>query len=410
MKRFFVSFMEVTGMSVFTLPLNWQEDYFEKINFDGVAEVYGKLREDFMGGGKSSMAQAQPSKKLVRETIATAHRKGIEVNYLLNTTCIGNLEFTARGYRQVRKTFDWLSSIGVDTVTVALPFILQIAKRHYPHIKVNISTQADVDSLEKAKYWEELGADMITLSHVGMNRNFAEIKRITDHCKCGTQLIANMFCKRGCPYVTLHGNFNAHAYQSWAKTNRYNIDYYFMSCVAHSFSDPLSVIKSNWIRPEDLTLYEQLGIKRFKLAERGLKSDALAAMIEAYRSGSYDGNLIDIIPSMSKYVFAEKRYFRRTMQELMRISFINVFRLSKLIKKLEEIKQNESYYINSGFYIDNKKLDGAVQFFMDKHCMQTSCDGCGFCENLVKTAVTDLGGSPSVFKGIINDLVEGYYF
>ena len=73
-------------MANFTLPLNWQDDFFEKINFDNVVELYGKLREDFMGGGKSSMAQAEPSKKLVRDTVQRAHKMGIEVNYLLNTT------------------------------------------------------------------------------------------------------------------------------------------------------------------------------------------------------------------------------------------------------------------------------------------------------------------------------------
>jgi len=398
-------------MPKFTLPLNWQEDYFEKINFDGVAELYGKLREDFLGGGKSSMAQAEPSKKMVHKTVQRAHAMGIEVNYLLNATCIGNLEFTAKGYKQIRKTFDWLSTIEVDTVTVALPFIAQIAKKFYPHFKMNVSTQADVNSLEKAKYWEALGADVITLSHVSMNRNFDEIARITQNCRCDTQLIANMFCKRGCPYLTLHGNFNAHASQSWAKTNRYNVDYYFISCLANDFSDPLRVIQSNWIRPEDLAVYEQLGIKRFKIAERGLKSDALAAMIEAYRNGSHDGNLIDLVPSMSKYVFLENlRNYKSAMKELKRVSFVNVFKMAKMIKKLDTLRSSESYYKQSGLYIDNKKLDGAIQFFIDKGCMKTTCDGCDFCENLVKTAVTSTGEDLTLLKDFVDDLVGGYYF
>jgi len=399
-------------MSNFTLPLNWQDDYFEKIDFTDVVEVYGKLREDFFGGGKSSMQLPEPSKKMVEQTIKEAHAKKIEVNYLLNTTCIGNLEFTKKGYKQIRKMFDWLSSIGVDAVTVALPFIAQISKRYYPHLKLNISTQADVDSLEKAKYWETLGADLITLSHTGMNRNFHEIKRITKNCKFDTQLIANTFCKRGCPFVTLHGNFSAHASHSWEKTNRFNMDYYFTNCVGRAFCDPLTLIQSNWIRPEDINLYEDLGIKRFKITERGMKSEYVARIVNAYRNKSYDGNFFDIVPTLTKYVFMEKRNFAKTMKELMRVSFVDIKKVRRLVKQMEELTEKEKRFADSKFYVDCKKLDGAIQFFMKKGCMQTTCTNCDFCNNLVEVAIKqeDISEYTQFFSGIADDLVEGKYF
>jgi collagenase-like PrtC family protease len=350
---------------------------------------------------------------MVRETVERAHKMGMEINYLLNATCIGNLEFTKRGYKNIRRMLDWLSEIEVDTVTVALPFIAEVVKRHYPDLKISISTQADVDSLEKAKYWEALGADSITLSHVGMNRNFEEIKRITDNCNCKTQLITNMFCKRGCPYVSAHGNFYAHASHSWSKMNRFNIDYYFISCVARNFCDPLSIIKSSWIRPEDLCLYERLGIDRFKLVERGLKSDALAFIIEAYRNGSHTGSLMSLIPSTSKYVFMEKQNFVKTMKNLLRVSLVNVFKMRKVIGKLAEFNRTEKTDNDLDFYIDNKTLDGAIEFFMQKRCMQTTCGGCNFCDEMVEKAVVKIDNKqfyPEVFREVIDDLVEGKYF
>ena len=39
-------------MSKFTLPINWQENYWDVIDFTDVVEVHGKLREDFIGGGR----------------------------------------------------------------------------------------------------------------------------------------------------------------------------------------------------------------------------------------------------------------------------------------------------------------------------------------------------------------------
>ena len=358
------------------------------------------------------MQLPEPSKEMVAKTVKEAHARGIEVNYLLNTTCIGNLEFTKDGYRQVRKMFDWLSDIGVDAVTIAMPFIAEISKRHYPHFKVNVSTQADVDMLEKGKYWEALGADLITLSHTGLNRNFREIQRITENCKCDTQLIVNTFCKRGCPFVTMHGNFSAHASHSWEKTNRYNMDYYFTSCVGKEFCNPLTLIKSNWIRPQDLKLYEQLGIKRFKITERGMKSEYIAKIIEAYRNGTYEGNFFDIVPTLTKYVFMEKRNFRKTMKELLRMPFVNITKIKKMVNRMEELTEMERSFSDTKFYVDTKKLDGAIQFFMDKGCMQTSCEGCTFCEDLAREAIKqeDISEYTQFYAGIAEDLVEGSYF
>lgn len=403
-------------MARFTLPLNWQKDYFEAIDFTGVEEVYGKLREDFLGGGKSSMAQAEPSRRQVAQTVLEAHRRGLRFNYLLNTTCIGNLEFTRGGYRKIRKMLDWLSEIQVDAVTLSLPFLVQVVKRHYPHFQVNISTQADIDSLEKARYWEALGADLLTLSHVNANRNFEAIAQITSHCGCRTQLIANMLCKRSCPFVTLHGNFNAHASQSWAKTNRYNLDYYFISCLAESFCDPVQVIKANWIRPEDVPAYEALGIDRIKLAERGLKTSALSAILSAYQKGSYDGNLMDLIPSAGKYVFMEKQNLGHTMKELMRVSFVNLFKMRNTIQKAGKLRDSEPYLKSSGMYIDNRKLDGALEVFQQKQCARRLCEECGYCRQLADRAITLLGKpgqlerDTAVFREVVENLVEGTYF
>jgi len=399
----------------FTVPMNWQPDYFDRMRLDQVCEIYGKLREDFPGGGKSSMAQAEPRKKDVAHVVAQAHTRGIEFNYLINATCIGNLELTRRGYARIRLLLDWLCTIGVDRVTLALPFLVEMVKKRYPELKVTVSTQAAVDSLENVQYWQDLGADTITLSHVAMNRNFREIARITQNATCDVQLIANMICKRRCPNVTLHGNFNAHASQTGAKTNRYNMDYYFISCLARNFSDPVSIIKSNWIRPEDIGIYENLGIRRFKIAERGLTTGALARIIAAYSGRSYEGNFMDLVPTMSKYIFIQKGNFFKSMKEMFRISFVDVFRLWDAVRRMKELRKSADYYHTLGVSIDNKKLDGVLKTFMEKDCLVRTCAGCDYCERLAADTVT-IPGTPgrhekdvSNLQAILDNIVSGAY-
>jgi collagenase-like PrtC family protease len=399
----------------FALPMNWQPDYFIAIPFDHVGEIYGKLREDYPGGGKSSMAQAQPTRQEVADAVKETHSRGMEFNYLLNATCIGNHELTRRGYRNIRKLLDWLSLCKVDCLTVALPFLLEMIKKHYPHFRVAVSTQAAVDTLEHVCYWQDLGADSITLSHVSINRDFRELRRITEHARCQLQLIANMICKRRCPSVTLHGNFNAHASQTFAATNRYNMDYYFVACLARNFSNPLSIIKSNWIRPEDLAVYEELGIHRFKIAERGLTTAALARIAGAYEQRGYSGNFMDLVPTMSKYIFMQKGKYARSMKELFRMPYVNIFRMRDALKRMSELRKSAPYYESLGIVIDNRKLDGVLKTFMEKDCLQRSCEGCGYCERLAADAVEVSGpqarhaGDIGHLRTILDNIVSGRY-
>jgi len=87
--------------------------------------------------------------------------------------------------------------------------------------------------------------------------------------------------------------------------------------------------------------------------------------------------------------------------------------MRKVIKKLAEFNRTEQTENDLDFVIDNKKLDGAIEFFMEKRCMQTTCDGCSFCDELVEKSFVKIDNSrfyPEAFKEIIDDLVEGKYF
>jgi collagenase-like PrtC family protease len=51
---------------------------------------------------------------------------------------------------------------GAEAVTIALPSLLEIVKKHFPGLKICVSLFSIVDNLDYAKRWEDLGADKIT--------------------------------------------------------------------------------------------------------------------------------------------------------------------------------------------------------------------------------------------------------
>ena len=96
--------------------------------------------------------------------VQKVHAQGIEFNYLLNASCMGNTEYTREGQRAIRSTLDWVASIGRDSVTVGGVHMLQLFKRCHPQLKVRISAHRFTDSPRKARLWEDHGADCIVLN------------------------------------------------------------------------------------------------------------------------------------------------------------------------------------------------------------------------------------------------------
>jgi collagenase-like PrtC family protease len=58
--------------------------------------------------------------------------------------------------------------------------------------------------------------------------------------------------------------------------------------------DPVELLKSPWIRPEDIPHYEAIGYDRFKITERFKRTPLLLENVRAYENRRYDGNLLDL--------------------------------------------------------------------------------------------------------------------
>lgn len=105
-------------------------------------------------------------------------------NYLLNAACWDNREITRKGQRELRELLDWIASIEVEAVTISIPSILSVVKASYPTLKTRVSVFACVDSVQKARYWEDAGADCICLDSLQVNREFKALEAIRKHCSC----------------------------------------------------------------------------------------------------------------------------------------------------------------------------------------------------------------------------------
>lgn len=360
------------------VPTNWDINLINKLKNFNVSEMYGKLDVDVIGGGRPSCALSAVNKKNVAQQIKLIHENGMKFSYLLNSACMGNKEWTKKGRKKIIQLLDWISKIGADSVVITIPYILDIIKQKYPNLTPVVSCFANVNSVEKAKFWESSGAKVITLSHWELNRSFKLLKEIRKNVSCELQLIVNDFCISDCPLFEYHKNLISHASQEGNHKNPF-IDYCRLSCRYRMISDPQNIIRGTWIRPEDLQLYEEYGIDRFKIVDRVMHSDAIETIVKAYHERGYNGNLYDLFCSNSKTKkLNEKSNIMHKLKYFFHPFKINILKLLEMKKLTRDLD----------IYIDNKKLEGFINKFIDEDCRYKSCSVCGYCKKKSEDVIT----------------------
>ena len=155
-----------------SVATNFKSDFLDAIGGYPVMELFGKLPSDSIGGGRASFMLSLLTVGRLRKHIRTAAERGIGFNYLINPARMDNREYTLEGQKDLERLLELVEECGALAVTVSLPFLLSIIKKRHPGLKVRIGVYARVDSVAKAKFWENLGADCITLESISVNRDF----------------------------------------------------------------------------------------------------------------------------------------------------------------------------------------------------------------------------------------------
>jgi len=388
----------------FSVSTNWQDGLLDEIKHPSVDEVYGKMASDFVGGGRASFLLPQVSRRMAQLHIKKAHSYGMKFNYLLNAACLDNREFTISGQKKLRRLLDWLGRMDVDMVTVSLPYLLEFIKRNYPAFQVSVSAHANVDSIARAKYWQDLGADQITLSPYKLNRHFALLRKIRQHVKCTLQLIGNNACLYDCPLVHYHANVVSHSSQEGHLTKGCVIDYCILWCRYKMANSPADIVKADWIRPEDIGYYEDIGIDKIKLVDRSKSVQAIALAVKAYVQRRYDGNLLEICGLGAERAVPKDRRWRM-LKYFFHPERINVFRL---------IKYKELAATPLFIKLNNRALDGFLEHFLREDCTLKACSDCNYCQRVAEKAVEVDASSRdrliTKYKSLLDEMVSARLF
>lgn len=354
-----------------------------------VEELYGKLPSDVVGGGRPSMVLGAKNRRAFARHVREVTLAGLRYNYLLNASCLDNREMTRGGQRQVRRLLDWVSEIGCGAVTVALPQLLTMVKSSYPHLKTRVSVFACVDRVHKARMWEDLGADTICLDSLLVNREFAQLRALKEAVRCDLQLLVNNSCIQGCAFSPAHMNGLCHASQQGHVSGGFFVDWCLLKCSAMKAANPIHYIRNEWIRPEDLHLYEEMGFNNFKIVERDMPTELMLRRVRAYVERRWEGNLLELV---QPYGHAGVRKTHPWLEAARRLKWLVSPRRMPLasLAKIGALARTRGLIPDgseAAVHVDNRELDGFMERFKTQGCRDVDCRSCGHCARYAARAV-----------------------
>lgn len=123
-----------------------------------IAFMYGA---DAVYAGTSKLSlrtRAEMDSDTLEDTIKYAHSIGKKVYVALNIYAQDS------DYEEIEREVKRLSKIGADAIIASDVGVIEAIKQVEPNMEIHISTQANIVSLESAKFWQKYGAKRVILA------------------------------------------------------------------------------------------------------------------------------------------------------------------------------------------------------------------------------------------------------
>lgn len=258
-----------------------------------VRELYGSLPRNRAGSGRPERSLPRVDAAALEDHVRRAAERGFSFSYLVNSSCTGNREHDPAGRARMADELRWIRDAGCRAIVVASPFLIDLARRVAPELRIHVSSIAFARSTKEARHYLARGASRLVLDPDTV-RDFAFLRRLRRECPdLELEALANHPCLLHCPYETYCYNSVSHA--STAGDEAPYEAYSLLACHLDKLDRPVEFVKGSWFRPQDAVHYERVGVTAIKLAGRGRDTAWLARTAEAYLSRRYDGDMLELV-------------------------------------------------------------------------------------------------------------------
>ncbi len=337
-----------------------------------VSTFFGGFPIQLTGGGRPPQILPNVSHEAFRAHLEVVHHYSRRFFATLNSNDLGLREYTPGYIDRLLGEVAELLDLGVDGFVVALPALIEAIRTEYPEVPISVSTFARIRTVTQAEYFLRLGARRIILEEG--NRDFRLIRGLV-RLGAEVEVLVNQSCLPSCPYRGHHLNTSSLASQPSAPCPAF--EYPILECGLEYVRDPSKLISGIFVRPEDLAVFEEAGVTRFKVSGRNRSTDWLVRCARAYAERSYPGDLTDILSLVQ---------VKAPLAALQRIATgsqgAEAATLARAFSPLSELSID-----NRAFPPDFLRHIAAVD------CEHTTCEACGYCRG-VASKVLRVAGRP----------------
>lgn len=285
-------------------PSNFREESLEsysKLNAERkgrgikVQETYGCTFSKEFGSGRNNETVHTVGFQRLKEFVKHSHRCGIEFNYTLNSVDYSRHLYSSRGIRRLLTFVERIVKCDVDSITIAVPPLIQAVHLHFPHVRITASVIQRFATLDKLRVFEDFGARRVVLLE-DVTRNFEKIRRFRKNTDLEFEMLVNSDCPPECAIRDFHYQVQGQPYSvGKVVEGEFNINHWVCAfCSSTKQHDIQNFLKRpGFIRPEDLGVYEKEGVEYFKIIgrEKNVTSDPI---VHLYMTERNNGDFFDI--------------------------------------------------------------------------------------------------------------------
>lgn len=271
-----------------------------------VDEVYGSIREHAWLAARPDFRLPDVSLHQLSKVVCECKKNNITFNYTLNTINPGARNEISK--TKLQRVLDHLIVCGIIRVTIANPLLMELVREMTgDHFEIEVSTIAHIDAVTQIQYLHEQYNIKKVCAGIHKNRTFKWLAVAAEYCNANgieLELLSNEFCANGgsgnvsgTKAYTTHCAYRDSCYQLHAtdvtiEDTKMFGGYPMQHCMASRDTDPANWLRTRFIRPQDLKVYQNIGISKFKISGRTGSTEYLEMVIRAYMSEKFDGNLL----------------------------------------------------------------------------------------------------------------------
>jgi len=341
-----------------------------------VSTFFGSYPTLLTGGGRPPRILPPVSDERFRDHVRAVHAAGRRFYATLNTSDLGLREYEPGYLDRFHRDLAHLLDLGVDGLVVALPALIEAIRDEHPEVPISVSAVARIRSVTQGEHFLKLGADTIVLEEA--NRDFSLIRGLVRR-GARVEVLVNETCLPACPYRAHHLNTSSLASMTGAPCPSF--EYPMLECGLEYVRDPSKLLSGIFVRPEDLEVFEEAGVSRFKVSGRHRTTEWLARAARAYAERALSGDLTQILS------LAQVKGPKAALHQLANEPSAEVRALAEAFAGLGKIS------------IDNGAFPkGFLRRIAATDCDHRSCAECGYCPSVAERVLRINGEPPSRYQ------------